>query len=110
MSQSLSLGLEASGSAHHGGVKMEDFLFIQGKPEHFVVVARYADLGRSPLDGDQLRTRGKLETVRQRRKSSCDLGVRLVARNPRLRSHCSLELIEMEIGLAKINGEIGRHG
>jgi hypothetical protein len=66
MSQFLSQGFEASGSAHHGGVKMENLLFIQGKSEHFVVIARDADIGRSPLDGDQLGTRRKLETVRQR--------------------------------------------
>jgi hypothetical protein len=66
MSQSLSQGLAASGSAHYGWVKMENFLFVQWKLEDFIVVTRYADLGRRALDGDQLRTGGKLETVGQR--------------------------------------------
>jgi len=89
---------------------MENFLFIQWKPEDFVVITRYANPGRSPLDGDQLRTGGKLETVSQRRKSGGDLGVRLVAGKPCLLSHCILELIEVKISFSKIQSEVSCHG
>jgi hypothetical protein len=89
---------------------MKNFLFIQRKPEDFVVITRYADPGRSPLDGDQLRTRGKLETVGQRRESGGDLGIRLVTGKPRLLSHCILELIEVEISFGKTHREVSCHG
>src|SRR2546423_5718422 len=101
---------EASESAHRQWMKMEYLLLLERKLDDLVVIAGDGDGRRATLDQDQLRAGRELQRVGERAESGSDLIVGLGCCKARFLTHRVLELIEAEISLAEVDGEIGADG
>ena len=86
---------------------MEDLLLFHGELDDLVIITGDGDHAWRALDGDQLGARRQLQGVGERSEAGRDLVVGFCGGESCFLSHSVLELVEAEVGFAKIDGEIG---